>query len=267
MITFALLLASSFGDGDAAIVLSLPDGQILFEKGPTRSKRIMPGSVMKIFTAYALLEAGRGESIHECRGKHLDALGEARQCWLRAGHGAMKLRTALAESCNVWFYESSQYLDDGRLLAIYDAFGFGRPREGSVRDLIPGAIPPRDLPDIAVGDHLAMRVTPMSLLHAIAIVATRGRGTDLDPRSLELIAEGMEEAARGGTLAGVFEQRDVAAKTGTAKKEGVRGTRALVVGFHPASRPRLAFVVVRNEGRGAVDAGPLAAELLAEYAK
>ena len=106
----------------------------------------------------------------------------------------------------------------------------------------------------------------MSLLRAVAIIAMRGRGTELDPRYLDRIAEGMEEAAQGGTLAALFKNRDVAAKTGTAKKEG-SGTRALVVGFFPASRPKYAFVVMRNEGRGAVDAGPIAAALVEELSK
>ena len=110
------------------------------------------------------------------------------------------------------------------------------------------------------------KVTPLSLLRAVAIIAVRGNGTDLDPRHLDRIAEGMEEAAQGGTLAALFKNRDVAAKTGTAKKQG-GGTRALVVGFFPASRPKYAFVVVRNEGRGAVDAGPIAAQLVEDLSR
>jgi penicillin-binding protein 2 len=263
MITALLLTAYaevSLGDQDVALVMSLADGRLVVERGNARGKQILPGSVMKLFSSYALIELGREGALHDCRGVHVDALGQERQCWIRKGHGPMKLRTALAESCNVWFYENAQHLDDRRLLSVYRAFGFGE------RDLIPGAIPPRDLPDVAVGDHLALRTTPMSLLRAVAIIATRGRGTELDPRHLELIAEGMEEAAKGGTLAGTFGRREVAAKTGTAKREG-GGTRALVVGFFPASRPRFAFVVVKNEGRGAIDAGPIAAALVEELSR
>ncbi len=244
-----------------AVVMRLEDRQIVFQHGNVGERRIMPGSVMKLFTAYALIEIGREDAVHDCRGKHVDALGQERQCWIRAGHGPMRLRTALAESCNVWFYENAQYLDDQRLLAIYRAFGFGDA------DLLPGAIPPRDLPDVAVGDHAALQVTSMSLLQAVARIATRGKDTQLEPRHLDLIAEGMREAAQGGTLSAVFKHHDVAAKTGTAKKEHTRQTRGLVVGFFPAAKPRYAFVVVKNDGRGATDAGPEAARLIAELAK
>jgi cell division protein FtsI/penicillin-binding protein 2 len=261
LIAALLLAAPTYADDEIVVAMSLHDQKIVVERGNAREKRIVPGSVMKLFTAYALLEIGRDHALHECRGKHVDALGEARECWIQRGHGEMNLRTALADSCNVWFYENAQYLDDQRLLAIYRAFGFG---EG---DLLPGAIPARDLPDVAVGDHLAMRVTPLSLLRAVSLIALRGRGTELDPRHLELIAEGMAEAAKGGTLAGVFAQREVAAKTGTAKKEGMRGTRALVIGFFPPAKPRFAFVVVKESGRGAIDAGPIAARLTAELAR
>lgn len=274
--------------GDSAAIVDLLNGRLLFEHHPLalRQGLILPGSVMKIFTAYALIEADRADRRFVCKGEHRDALGQTRPCWLRPGHGPMQLRTAIAESCNVWFFEQSQHLDDRRLLEVYRAFGIGAPwprardhQTAIQRDLVPSALPARDLPDVAVGDHISFRVTPMSLLRAVAVIATRGRrievgadsrskgppGVDagLDGGALELIAEGMAEATASGTLSGVFEPaQHIAAKTGTAKKWQVRGMRGLVVGFFPAEAPRFAFVVVKDEGQGARDAGPPARALL-----
>ncbi len=274
---------------DSAAIMDLRDGRLLLthNERTLRHHRILPGSVMKAFTAYAVIEAKRGEKSYICNGKHKDAHDIVRACWRRDGHGPMRLRTAISESCNIWFYEQSRYLDDRRLVDIYREFGLGAPwasaenSAGSVtRDLVPRAIPARDLPDVGVGDHLSFRVTPMSLLRAVSIIATgtrrwdpasQGRGCEaphciqpqLDPATLELIAEGMQAATTSGTLAGVFAPRaQVAAKTGTAKKWEVPGMRGLVLGFMPVHAPRFAFVVVKD-GQGARDAGPVAAALTA----
>lgn len=278
---------------DSAAVMDLLDGRLLLthHERTLRHHRILPGSVMKAFTAYALIEAGRTDNSFVCGGEHRDQHGIARPCWRRDGHGPMRLRTALAESCNVWFYEQSQYLGDRRLVEIYREFGLGAPwastqdPEDSVkRDLVSRAIPARDLPDVAVGDHLAFRVTPMSLLRAVSIIATgsqrwdpgrQGRSCEapycvrpqLNPAALELIAEGMQAATTSGTLGGVFPpEAQVAAKTGTAKKWETPGMRGLVLGFLPMHAPRFAFVVVKD-GQGARDAGPVAAEIVAILAE
>lgn len=253
-------------EDDAAIVVTIDGRAVLAHHPAVLERRLLPGSVMKLFTAYAILEAGHERSTFTCRGTHVDAFGQRRPCWTTRGHGPMQLRTAIAESCNVWFYEhagrsESDGVDFDRVFTTYERFGFGAKVEAAERDLIPRTVSPRDLPDIAVGDHISVQVSPLSLVRAVGRIATRGGGTDLDPRLLDLIAEGMREAALGGTLAGKLGP-DVAAKTGTAKKIEARGMRGLVVGFLPASRPAYVFVVVKGTGRGAKDAGPAAKAIL-----
>lgn len=274
---------------DSAVIMDLDRGELVLAHHPDAlsQRRILPGSVLKLFTAYALAEQGLEDRRFTCTGSHTDPHGVERPCWRRDGHGPMKLRTAIAESCNVWFHEQSARLSDRGLLEVFRRFGLGAPWEARPdapltvkRDLVPAAIPARDLPDVAIGDHVSLRVTPLSLLRAVSVIATRGRRLeprsvrgpcgppacetlDLDPRILERIAEGMREATASGTLADVFDPAaSVAAKTGTAKKWAVRGMRGLVVGFLPEDAPRYGFVVVKDRGQGARDAGPPAAALV-----
>ncbi|MFO0724327.1 MAG: penicillin-binding transpeptidase domain-containing protein [Myxococcota bacterium] len=248
---------------DAAALLDLGRGQVVFEHHAEVLRRhaMPPGSVMKLVTAYALFEAGQVDSPYVCRGEHVDRFGQRRTCWNHEGHGEVRLRTALALSCNVWFYAHASAVRPERFQEIAAELGI---------DGIPGQVPEEEVPDLLVGDHVGLRVTPLSLLRAVTVIATRGYRIEpsfsapsprvlvhLDPRAFDLLALGMEEATRSGTLEGALPV-EVAAKTGTAPRPGTRGTRGFVVGYFPAQAPRYAFVVVKDHGRGAHDAAPFA---------
>lgn len=243
--------------GDTALVLDLVEKRLVLEHHPhtARRTRFPPGSVVKPFTAYALIDQEHRSYV--CRGQHRSPEGVERTCWDRRGHGEMRLRTAIASSCNVWFYQAVAEVEGARVLDAWRRFGLPSPGiAGVVADELPREVSARDLPDVAVGDHRALAVSPRSLLAATARLATRDASTGLDPGHLELIAHGLEEAAQSGTLAGVFAGLDVAAKSGTAPRPGQAGMRGLVIGWTPAARPRFAWVVVKDRGRGARDAGP-----------
>ena len=264
--------------GDAAAVMRLTDGRLMLTHHPTvlRQRRMMAGSVIKLVSAYALAAAGIDPE-YRCTGQHRGPSGTVRACWYRPGHGPLRLRAALAHSCNAWFYAHAGGLSSEVWLRAAHQFGLGRAftDAGIARDLVPLSIPRPDLPDLAVGDHVSLRVTPLSLLRAVSVVATGGlivepseRGlhkptvTALDVDALRWVAEGMIAAADEGTLAGVFSPEAAAAKTGTAKRYRNTGTRGWVVGFAPRYRPQYAFVVVKDRGRGGPDAGPIAAALV-----
>lgn len=268
-------------DGDAAALVELKSGHLVFAHHPAvlAERAMPPGSVMKLVAALALLEAGRAEASYTCRGQHRDGFGVERPCWNREGHGELRLRTALALSCNAWFYEQAPHLRWERYRSLALELGIGAPwapdQPPKVLDELPPAVPERELPDVIVGDHPSVRVTPLSLLRAVSVIATRGllvepsfsgpgprRQTTLDRGALELLALGMEEATQSGTLLGALPP-EVAAKTGTAPRPGGLGTRGFVVGYFPIGRPRYAFVVVKDRGRGAKDAAPFARAMVA----
>lgn len=250
---------------DVALILDVAGERLTLDHHPrsARSHRIAPGSVLKAFTAYALLEHGLEQHEHRCTGQHVDARGVARTCWDRRGHGTLRLRTALAASCNVWFYTALEQVEPREVLEAWRRFGLPRAASADVvADELPPLIDGSELLDVGLGDHRAIGVTPYALLEATARLARRDPRGGLDIGQLQVIAHGLEEAVRSGTLAGTFAGLDVAAKSGTGPREG-RGMRGVIIGWAPAAQARIVFVVVKDRGRGARDAGPPARALVA----
>ncbi len=101
-----------------------------------------PGSVFKIVTALAALHSevtGTG-TIVNCTGQQ--AIGNRSfRCWKAGGHGAVDLRKAIKESCDVWFYQAGQKIGIDRLAAMARSLGLGEPLgfllEGERGGLIP----------------------------------------------------------------------------------------------------------------------------------
>jgi len=87
-----------------------------------------PGSVYKIITAAAALEEGiiNPETKFRCSGK-LQYGNRTYRCWKKKGHGAIKVEDAIAESCDVFFYEIGQRLGVDKLAKYAKAFGLGIP--------------------------------------------------------------------------------------------------------------------------------------------
>ncbi len=86
-----------------------------------------PGSTFKIIMAIAGLEEGviDDSTAVECRGGI--SFGKWHfGCWRRTGHGMISLRRALAESCDVYFYEVGKRLGIDRIYDYATRFGLGR---------------------------------------------------------------------------------------------------------------------------------------------
>ncbi len=87
-----------------------------------------PGSVLKIITAFALLEekiVNTRSSIH-CPGYYF--VNKKRfNCWRKEeGHGHVNLYKAIVESCDVFFYKFSLKLGVDRLYSYMKQFGLGK---------------------------------------------------------------------------------------------------------------------------------------------
>lgn len=86
---------------------------------------IAPGSVFKLVTEAAALEAGRtslNERFH-CSGEY----GKyGLSCWKHGGHGTLTLQEALAQSCNIAFATLGERLLPGQLQHTADRLGLGK---------------------------------------------------------------------------------------------------------------------------------------------
>lgn len=101
-----------------------------------------PGSTFKMVTALAALEAGLVTATSEvfCPG-HM-SLGNARfHCWKQHGHGRIALVQALAQSCDVYFYELARRVGIDALAAMARRLGIGEPLGIDLPGEKPGLMP------------------------------------------------------------------------------------------------------------------------------
>ena len=103
-----------------------------------------PGSTYKIITAVAGLTEGVIDENTEffCPGYYRFG-NRVYRCWKRGGHGKVGIVKALAESCDVYFYQVGDLLGVDRLAWYAKAFGLGSPTgielDNEARGLIPTA--------------------------------------------------------------------------------------------------------------------------------
>ena len=88
-----------------------------------------PGSTFKPLVALAALEFGtiNPQKPILCRGhKHpYELYGVKYHCWKKNGHGYMRLRNALKQSCDIYFYEMARLLGVDKLSIIAKRYGLG----------------------------------------------------------------------------------------------------------------------------------------------
>ena len=85
-----------------------------------------PGSTIKPLVALSALENDviSPNLIIECTGK-TELYGQTYHCWKEEGHGFMKLRNAIKQSCDTYFYEVARRLGVDRLNLTAKKFGLG----------------------------------------------------------------------------------------------------------------------------------------------
>ncbi len=85
-----------------------------------------PGSTFKMIVALAALEAGIIDANTEidCEG-YMDIGNHRFHCWKHSGHGRINLKRALAESCDVYFYEIARRVGIDKITEMARKFGLG----------------------------------------------------------------------------------------------------------------------------------------------
>jgi len=104
-----------------------------------------PGSTFKPVVALAALDAGTitPDTAVTCPG-YLE-LGDATfHCWKKGGHGTLRLRDAIKQSCDVFFYETARRTGIDRIAAMARRFGFGAALGLDIPGERGGLMPTRD---------------------------------------------------------------------------------------------------------------------------
>ena len=147
-----------------------------------------PGSTFKIVTALAGLEQGiiNENSTVVCNGS-LKVGNSIFKCWNKKGHGAVNLKRALRESCDVYFYQLGEKLGVDRISAYAREFGLGMSLGVGLENEKGGLIPTTewkmkkyggkwylgDTLSVAIGQGYVL-ATPIQLASMIATVANGG---------------------------------------------------------------------------------------------
>ena len=112
-----------------------------------------PGSTFKMLTAMAALEAGivDARTSFFCPG-HL-TLGTSRfHCWRSGGHGSIAMVQALAQSCDVYFYEAGRRVGIDAIAAMAHRFGLGERTGVDLPSERPGLMPTRAWKQAELGE-------------------------------------------------------------------------------------------------------------------
>ena len=85
-----------------------------------------PGSTFKIITALAALSSGiKPNHTIVCKGKHKVGTHTFR-CWKKGGHGKIHFQKAIAQSCNVFFYDLAERVGIRNIKKIANIMGLGK---------------------------------------------------------------------------------------------------------------------------------------------
>ncbi len=97
------------------------------ENSPLLNRALLPfsvGSVFKPCVAASALEGGQGDRIFNCEGR-LKIVDRIFKCHKLDGHGEMNLCTALAQSCNCYFYNFAISLGGASVHKMSSTLNFG----------------------------------------------------------------------------------------------------------------------------------------------
>ncbi|HVF35442.1 MAG TPA: penicillin-binding protein 2 [Candidatus Saccharimonadia bacterium] len=235
-----------------------------------------PGSVIKAFTVAAGIESGKFDtsSVIETNhgtmpvGNHL----------VRDVHdyGAVNLERLLVKSSNVAAATIAAALDNEHFYDVFRRFGFGAPTGCGFPGESPGVLPePRGwgvVEKATLSYGYGLSVTPLQLAAAYGALASGGRlrtptfvhgsvspvSAVLDPEiaaTVTRMLESVVDSPEGTGTNAAVPNFSVAGKTGTSRKAVAGGYEKRYIssfaGVVPASRPRLAGVVVVSDPRGA----------------
>ncbi|MBC8241885.1 MAG: penicillin-binding protein 2 [Alphaproteobacteria bacterium] len=103
-----------------------------------------PGSTFKMIVALAALEAGTAGPDHQVFCNGVVKLGRSKfHCWRHryGGHGWVDMKQAIAQSCDLYFYDLARHLGVDRIGAMARRFGLGEVFDieliGEKRGLVP----------------------------------------------------------------------------------------------------------------------------------
>lgn len=276
------------GSVDAAYYQSLLENKSLPLFNRATQSTIAPGSTFKMLTLIAGLEENviSPTELVNCT-VLFEKVTPSPSCWNHDGHGWVYSQTALAGSCNYYFYEVGYRLSetaDGTIssaqgvdtLAKYaKMFGFDQKSGVEMTESTPHISDQESIASaIGQGTHA---YTTMNLSRYVTAIANQGTLYDLSlvdsvkdssgktveefqPKvasTIELsentwstVTSAMREVVKSGTIEGYFDDCpvEVAGKTGSAQEDLTRAEHAQFVSFAPYDDPEISVSITIPNG-------------------
>jgi penicillin-binding protein A len=237
-----------------------------------------PGSIIKMITLAGALESrSNPEKLFplQCDGALKLSDNQAFYCW--KAHGQVKdANVATAVSCNVAFAKIGLAMKQADLLSNLRRFGFDAKLKGDYFPLqlgktIEGEMNDRDVANLSIGLE-NLKITPLHSAMIAAAIANEGvcmaprvllnyrnviglpysaaqpkvYATFMSKQTADVLSKAMEQVVlhpegtgRRASVPGL----PIAMKTGTAG-EGATGYDAILIGFVPVKKPKVAFAIV-----------------------
>lgn len=150
-----------------------------------------PGSTIKPIIALAALETDTitpDKRVWDPGFYQINQNGRRYRDWKRTGHGWVNLNDALAESCDIWFYEVGHKMGVDPMSDFLGRFGVGADTSLDLPEAITSFLPSREwkendrrLPwypgdsiNLSIGQGFLV-MTPLQLATAASVLANRGR--------------------------------------------------------------------------------------------
>ena len=258
-----------------------------------------PGSSFKIITAFNLIEDGLldPEDSLMCTGSYTPpGSSNTFNCWKEDGHGLVNLNKAIAQSCNVYFYETVQLIKLSDWTKTAKIFGFEKKTDIDLPNELIGQIPDKEfftntygrwgwsergvLLNLTLGQGDIL-VTPLQSLRYINHIASKGRTAKLklnadkkveyyddiilSEQTWDRVIDGLYDVVNAASGSGWrAKQSDVKLYGKTSTAENPHGEpHAWFNGFFDFEGQTYSLVVlVENGGGGGAVASPIAGEIV-----
>lgn len=290
-LTFSFLLAggetiseicwSSLGERNGAVLLAdARTGELIAAVGNhdilSGEKFFPPGSVFKIITTIAALEAGFQPDERIRCVYWYNAPGGKLHCSWSPGHGIVDMKRAVSISCSFYFYH---LVDCGitpvQIKHIAHIFGFDDSPFDGISPVHWTKMSGLNAPYLFAIGLRGVEVSPYHILRMMLCVANRGaipsadgivtdEVSNISSNSWDFIISALRSATADGIAHGAAPDGiPVAGKTGTAPiPDAPDITCGWFAGFIPYDMPRYVIVVLVSGGTGFTDAAPIAGKIL-----
>lgn len=243
-----------------------------------------PGSTFKPLIALLALRYGIIDTTFGVSCKGAISVGRrVFKCW--SVHGYVRIERAIAQSCNVFFYNVGGRFGARRMLNALKETGLFNRRFTNLIEEVPSLIPVKAIYlgtalNIAIGQGEVL-VTPVFMAIEAGLIGNKGwvvlprfstfekaetLRIDAPDWIYEVVKRGMLRVVEEGTAYySRIEGFRFGGKTGTAQNPHGKD-HSLFIAFAPYEDPQVAIaVVVENAGHGSSAAAPIASALIREF--